>query len=437
MVLEVWLHHTSPLRGLTAETNPAGLLMRTGSASVAQQKKMRIGRSIIWSVKMKKWLILSTVILLSLTLIQTTCWAKSAWVTLAEEDSDNVYSSEITHDGQSVSKWEYRVANLMTAGDTEAVPFLLPSDQITIDEVKAFLSQRGITAKQLADYVGKYKSSLREFIDHADSLGTDTALFIGLLDGINKAAAEQGVGDLFNFLRSTDTSMAEFVDTMGRVYGEESAYLKRMDEYELNFDEWYAGYLSSGATSFSEWLGASQSISAGYGTRSPIAVVAGIFSIIGVVYDIIKSTNAVTVSDASTRILHKDDTNPMNYGNAKRNTTGKWKWWVKNFAGVTCFDVELHAESLYDGRHNTIPGHFLPRIKVVVDTVNATFPWSVDAKVTIDKNLANVGSVAFPNPQGEMDVRVDCHWQFLFIKGFDNRHLTATFTGKNGIKADW
>lgn len=404
---------------------------------MAQHEKKRGEHRIIRSRKMKKRFTLFSVILLSLTLLQTTCWAKSAWVTLAEVDAENVFYSEITHDDQPVSKWEYRVANLMTAGDTEVVPFLLPSDKISVGEVEAFLSQRGITAKQLADYIGKYKSSLKEFIDHADSFGTDTALFIELLDGINKAAAEQGVGDLFSFLRSTDTSMAEFIEAMGRVYGEESKYLKMMDDYELNFDEWYAGYLSSGATSFSEWLGSNQSISSGYGTRSPIAVIAGIFSIIGVVYDIIKSTNVVTVSDASTRILHKDDTNPMDYGNAKRNTTGKWKWWVKNFAGVTCFDVELHAESLYDGRHNTIPGHFLPRIKVVVDKVNATFPWSVDAKVTIDKNLANIGSVAFPNPQGEMDVRVDCHWQFLFIKGFDNRHLTATFTGKNGIKADW
>lgn len=386
---------------------------------------------------MKKRFMLFCAILLSLMLIQATCWAGAAWVTLAEVDADNVFYSEITHDGRSVSKWEYRVANLMTAGDAEAVPFLLPCDKISMAEVEAFLNQRGITAKQLAGYIEKYKAPLKEFIDHADGFGADTALFIEFLDSANEAAARQGVGDFFSFLRHTNTSMAEFADTMGQVYGEERAYLERMGAYELNFDDWYASYLSSGATSFSEWLGSPQYINSGFGTSSPVAVIAGIFSIIGVVYDIIKSTNAVTVSDASTRILHKDDTNPMNYGNAKMNSTGKWHWWVKNFAGVMCFDVELHAESLYDGRHNTIPGHFLPRIKVVVDKVNATFPWSVDAKVTIDRNLANVGSVAFPNPQGQMDVRVDCHWQVLFIKGFDNRHLTATFTGKNGIRADW
>jgi hypothetical protein len=386
---------------------------------------------------MKKWFMLFSAIFLSLTLMQATCWAKAAWVTLAEEDADNVYTSEITYDGQTVAQWEYRAANLRTAGDTEAVRFLLPSDRITIGEVETFLAQRNMTAQQLADYVGKYQASAREFIDQADGFGSNTALFLELLDGINKAADEQGVGDFFSFLRNTGTTMAEFVDAMGQVYGQQSAYLGRMDEYGLSFDDWYASYLSSGAASFAEWLGANQSISAGYGTRSPIAVISGIFSVIGIVYDIIKSTNVVTVSDASTRILHKDDTNPMNYGNTKTNKTGKWKWWVKNFAGVTCFDIELHAESSYDGRHNTIPGHFLPRIKVVVDKVNATFPWSVDAKVTIDQNLANIGSVAFPNPQGQMDVRVDCHWQFLFIKGFDNRHLTATFTGKNGIKADW
>ncbi|KMY69038.1 hypothetical protein AAU61_05740 [Desulfocarbo indianensis] len=386
---------------------------------------------------MKNRFLMFSVVFLSLTLLHTTCWANSAWVTIAAEDADNVFSSEITYDGQTTAKWEYRVANLKTAGDTEAVPFLLPSDQISIGDMEAFLSQRNITAKELADYIDKYKVSLREFIDHADSFGTNTVLFIELLDGINKAAAEQGLGDFFGFLRDTDTSMAEFVDTMGQVYGEKSAYLDRMYQYELNFDEWYAGYLSSDAESFSEWLGTSASLSSGYGTRSPIAVIAGIFSIIGVVYDIIKSSNVVTVSDASTRILHKDDTNPMDYGNAKSNKTGKWKWLVKNFAGVTCFEVELHAESLYDGRHNTISGHFLPRIKVVVDKVNATFPWSVDAKVTIDKNLANIGTVEFPDPQGQMDIRVDCHWQVLFIKGFDNRHLTASFSGKNGIKADW
>ncbi len=404
---------------------------------MAQHEKKRGECRIIWSRQMKKWFILFSVILLSLTLLQATCWGKAAWVTLAEEDANNVFSSEITYDDQPVAKWEYRVANLMTAGDTEMVPFLFPNDQISVEEIEAFLSQRNITAKQLADYIGKYKSSLREFIDHADGFGTDTALFIELLDGINKAAAEQGVGDLFNFLRYTDTSMADFVEIMGQVYGEERTYLERMDEYELNFDEWYAGYLSSGATSFSEWLGANESISSGYGTQSAVTAIAGVFSIIGLVYDIIKSSNVVNVSDASTRILHKADINSMNYGNAKKNVTGKWKWLVKNFAGVTCFDIELHAESLYDGRHKNIPGHFLPRIKVVVDKVNATFPWSVDARVNIDKNLANIGLPGFPNPEGQMDVQVDCYWQVLFVKGFDKRHLTASFTGKNGIRGDW
>ena len=95
---------------------------------------------------------------------------------------------------------------------------------------------------------------MREFIDNANSFGTDTALFIELLEGVNEAAAEQGVQDLFNFLRLTGTSMAEFVEVMGQVYGEQSAYLERMDEYEISLDEWYADYLGSGATTFAEWL---------------------------------------------------------------------------------------------------------------------------------------------------------------------------------------
>jgi hypothetical protein len=126
----------------------------------------------------------------------------------------------------------------------------------------------------------------------------------------------------------------------------------------------------------------------------------------------------------------------MNYGGAKINKTPKVRWVVKNFIGLTCFDVSFHAESAYDAKHSTIPGHFLPRIKVVVDKVQATPPWSVDAKVQLDKNLANVGTVAVPDPQGKMDVRFNCHWQILFIKGFDNRHLTLSFTGSTGIKQD-
>jgi len=386
---------------------------------------------------MKKWFALFPAVLASLVLIQAFCWGNTAWVTLAEEDASAVFYSTVTYDDQPMGQWEYRLANLKTAQDTVTVPFLFPSDKITVKEIETFLSERNITAKQLSEYISKYQSSLREFIDNADSFGTDTALFIELLDGVNEAAAEQGVGDLFSFLRLTNTSMADFVEVMGQVYGEESTYLAQMDEYELNFDEWYGDYFVSDAKSFAEWLGSSESGNAKIGAQSPIAVIAGVFSIVGVVYDIIKSTNAVNVSEASTRILHKDDKNAMAYGNAKKNVTKKWKWHVKNGVGVTCFDIEFHAESLYDATHSQHPGHFLPRIKVVVDKVVATFPWSVDAKVTVDKNLANVGSVAVPNPQGQMDIHVNCHWQVLFVKGFDNRTLTVSFTGGNGITSDW
>ena len=384
---------------------------------------------------MKKNLLLLIALFISFALVHSPCWAKSTWVTLAEEDADAVLYSTATYDDKIVAQWEYRAANIKTAQDTAAVPFLFPSDKITIKEIETFLSQRNMTAAQLADYIGKYQSSLREFIDHADGFGTDTALFIELLDGLNKAAAEQGVGDFFSFLRYTDTSMAEFVEVMGQVYGEESAYLEKMDAYDENFDEWYGSYLASGATSFAQWLSANDSNNA-IGPRSPIAIISGIFSVIGIVYDIIKSTNAVTVSDASTRILHKNDTHSMNYGSAKINTTPKVHWWIKNFAGVICYDVEFHGECAYDARHSTLPGHFLPRIKIVVDKVQATFPWSVDAKVRLDTNLANVGTVADPNPQGKMDVHVNCHWQFLFFKGFDNRHLTLTFSGTTGLSQD-
>ncbi len=384
---------------------------------------------------MNKKLILLLALLAGFVLIHGTCWGKTAWVTLAEENADAVLFSTATYDDQVVAQWEYRSANIKTAQDTAVVPFLFPSDKITISEIETFLSQRNMTAAQLAEYVGKYKASLREFIDHANGFGTDTALFIELLDGVNKAAAEQGVEDFFSFLRFTDTSMAEFVEVMGQVYGEESVYLSRMDEYEQNFDEWYADYLSSGAKTFAEWLGADASNNATIGPRS-IAVVVGVFSIIGVVYDIIKSTNVVNVTDASTRILHKDDINAMNYASAKINKTPKVRWWIKNFAGVICYDVTFHAESAYDAKHSTIPGHFLPRIKVVVDKVQATWPWSVEAKVTLDKNLANVGTLSDPDPQGKMDVHVNCHWQVLFIKGFDNRHLTLSFRGSTGISQD-
>lgn len=388
---------------------------------------------------MKKLFVLFPVILLSLTLLQTTCWAKSAWITLAEVDAENVFYSEITHDDQPVSKWEYRVANLMTAGDTEVVPFLLPSDKISIAEVEAFLSQRGITAKQLADYVGTYKSSLREFIDHADSFGTDTALFIKLLDGINKVASEQGVGDFFNFLRYTDTTMADFIEAMGKVYGEQSAYLNMMDEYELNFDEWYAAYLSSGATSFPEWLNASESISSGYGTRYSRYVAAGNFAILGFNYQIIKETKVVNDPEGPTRILSIGDINPMNFKNAKKKVTGKWKWLVKNFAGVTCFDVELHAESLYDGRHRNSSGHFLPSIKFVVDKVYATWPWSVDAEVHVHVDtVRDIGWSGFSNPYGEMTTYVSCDWWVLGARGGgDSRRLLSTFEGVKGIRVDW
>ena len=295
-------------------------------------------------------------------------------------------------------------------------------------EIETFLSQRNITAKQLSEYIDTYKASLKEFIDNADSFGIDTASFIELLDGVNKAAAEEGVDDLFSFLRLTDTSMADFVAVLGQVYGEESAYLEKMDEYELSFDEWYADYLGSGAKTFAEWLNANASGSSKIGAQSPIAVIAGVFSIIGVVYNIIKSTNAVTVSEASTRILHKDDTNPMNYANSNKNATKHWNWHVKNGVGVTCFDIEFHAVALYGATNSNHPGYFLPRIKVVIDKVVATFLWSVDAKVTVDKNLGNMGTAAFPNPEGQMDININCHWQVLFVKGFDRRHLTVSFT---------
>lgn len=385
---------------------------------------------------MKKKLILLLALLACLVLIHGTCWGETAWVTLAEENADAVLFSTATSDDRVVARWEYRSANIKTAQDTDVVPFLFPSDKINIKEIETFLSERNMTAAQLAEYLGKYRSSLREFIDHADGFGTNTALFIELLDGLNKAAAEQGVGDFFSFLRFTDTSIAEFVEVMGQVYGEEIVYLSRMDEYDENLDEWYAGYLTSGAKTFAEWLGADASNDAKIGPRSPIAAIVGVFSIIGIVYDIIKSTNVVRVADSSTRILHKDDPNSMNYGGAKINKTPKVRWWIKNFAGVICYDVTFHAESAYDAKHSTIPGHFLPRIKVVVDKVQATFPWSVDAKVLLDKNLANVGTVAVPDPQGKMDVHVNCHWQFLFFKGFDNRHLTLSFTGSSGIIQD-
>jgi len=385
----------------------------------------------------KKYFVSFLGIAMCLILLKTTCWGSSDWVTVAEVDASKVFYSTVTYDDQPMAQWEYHLASLKTAQDTEALPFLFPSDKITVKEIETFLSQRNITAKQLYEYISKYQTSLREFIDYADSFGTDTALFIELLDGVNEAAAEQGVEDLFSFLRLTDTSMANFVEVMDQVYGEESAYLKNLIEYQVSLDEWYADYLGSGAKTFSEWLGAGGSGNSTLEPQSPIAVISGIFSVIGIVYDIIKSTNAVNVSEASTRILHKDDTNPMNYASTKKNKTKKWKWLVKNFAGATCFDIQFHAESLYDARHSQHPGSFLPRIKVVVDKVTATFPWSVDAKVTLDKNLGNMGTVAVPNPQGQMDIHVNCHWQVLFFKGFDNRHLTVSFTGDKGITSDW
>ena len=163
---------------------------------------------------MKKWFTLFSAVLVSLTLIHATCWGSTAWVTVAEEDASAVFYSTVTYDDRSMGQWEYRLANLKTVQDTEAVPFLFPSDKITVKEIETFLSQRNITAKQFSEYISKYQSSLREFIDNADSFGTNTALFIELLDGVNKAAAEQGVGDLFSFLRLTDTSMADFVEVM-------------------------------------------------------------------------------------------------------------------------------------------------------------------------------------------------------------------------------
>ncbi len=386
---------------------------------------------------MKKWCILFSALLVSLTLINATCWGNMAWVTVAEEDASGTLFSEIRVDDQLVYQWDYRLANIKTANDTATVPFMFPSDLITLAEIETFLAQRNMTAAQLDEYLGKYQTSLREFIDQADSYGTDTALFVELLDGVNKAAGEQGVTDLFSFLRDTDTSMADFVETMDQVYGEQIEYLERMEDYYENFDQWYRDYLESEAKSFAEWLGASEASNAKIGPQAAGAIIGGILSVVGLVYDIIKSTNAVNVSEATSRILHKDDPHTMSYGNAKTNTTSTVQWVVKNFAGVQCFDIQFHGGAAYDGRHQTIAGHWLPRINVMVDKVAATWPWSVDAKVALLKNtIVNRGTVANPDPECKMIAQFNAKAQFVFVKVFDYRKCSFTVRGSTGITQD-
>ena len=99
---------------------------------------------------MKRWFAFFSAVLMSLTLIQGTCWGNTAWVTVAEEDAANVFYSTVTYDGQNMGQWEYRLASFKTVQDKEAVPFLFPSDKITAAEIETFLTQKEHLCKTIS-----------------------------------------------------------------------------------------------------------------------------------------------------------------------------------------------------------------------------------------------------------------------------------------------
>lgn len=169
---------------------------------------------------------------------------------------------------------------------------------------------------------------------------------------------------------------------------------------------------------------------------APGANVDDVIKVLTFTWDIIKDSNAKTVTDgACTRILWAQDDNWLNYENAKDFASDEVKYKLDNFAGVNCYTVHFKVVGTYRARHPTLGGQWMPVVYVAFTRCDANWPWWIDGKATIDaKNVSNMKTREDPIPQIVLVIKITTNAKFAFSWESHERSFVFNVNGEDGVK---
>jgi hypothetical protein len=154
------------------------------------------------------------------------------------------------------------------------------------------------------------------------------------------------------------------------------------------------------------------------------------------VWDIIKDSKAVVeTAGACTSVLSPRDKDWVHYAQAQDFASDMVSYKLDNFVGVNCYTVKFRIAGTNRARNPAFGGLWIPNVHVFFARCDATFPWQLSGKATInDKEISNVGSVEDPIPQLELLVSIKAEGKFALNWETHQKDFEFTLNARDGVK---
>lgn len=275
-----------------------------------------------------------------------------------------IFTDTITDgNGREYSKAVYE--SVQIGLDGESAMLLLPKEAwkegepvedftITKQEVEDFLSEMGISAAELFQWLTEFEIGLNDFFDLAKGYTGSGADLEEVFQSVYDLQTLGGGGDVFafyQFLDAAKVTIQGFEDALARAGYSFESFVRKMDDYVVTFDDLLYAYLASGATSLDDFLAPSTEATA------QGAPVPGSFKVTNPTLDLYSNGQW---PGHLFRILNSKDNNFLHCKATKnqefplvmvRTTSNRF-----DYISVK-FDVESHYAARYS--NTAIPGQYL------------------------------------------------------------------------------